>query len=317
MTHVVSFINLKGGVAKTTTLVQLAETLAFIRGKRVLVIDLDPQTNATIALIGETRWERVDEAGQTLAQLFLDKIHGTQVFELERAILHGVSNLNLIHIPDDVTLGPDVRYPRIDLLPSSIRLIEAQDRMNDIALRSHHTISPMDVIRQAVSGVFGRYDYVLIDCPPNLGYITQNGLEVSDFYLIPTIPDRLSTHGIPQIVKTISELRRMRRLSIRCLGALVTKYQVASSIHKRGLETLPDLLWRAFEQSGEPVAPLFDVRIPQANATAEAMDWTNSPANFKEKYGRSRSGSQQMFELPILLADEFMARLEAATALTS
>ena len=230
MTHVVSFINLKGGVAKTTTLVQLAETLAFIKGKRVLVLDLDPQTNATIALMGETRWEAADEAGQTVAQLFLDQIHDTHIFDVSRAIVRGVSNLNRITIPPDMELGPEVTYPRIDLLPSSIRLIEAQDRMADISTRSHYTVSPMEVIHRALGQRFSQYDYVLIDCPPNLGYITQNGLEVSDFYLVPTIPDKLSTYGIPQIVKTISRLRRARALKIACMGVLVTKYQVGSGI---------------------------------------------------------------------------------------
>ncbi len=311
MTHVVSFINLKGGVAKTTTLVQLAETLAFIKGKRVLVIDLDPQTNATIALMGEARWEAVDEAGQTVAQLFLDQIHDTRVFDVNRAVVRGVSNLNRIRIPEDMELGPEVTYPRIDLLPSSIRLIEAQDRMADISTRSHYTVSPMTVIQRALEGRFSQYDFVLIDCPPNLGYITQNGLEVSDAYLVPTIVDKLSTYGIPQIVKTISRLRTARHLKIRCMGVLVTKFQTGSNIHKRGLEALPGLLERAFLESGEETAPLFEVRIPQANATAEAMDFDRSATNFRDKYGRQKSGSySNLYELPMLLADEFMHRLD-------
>ncbi|WP_424950523.1 ParA family protein [Deinococcus sp.] len=310
MTHVVSFINLKGGVAKTTTLVQLAETLAFIKGRRVLVIDLDPQTNATIALMGESRWEAADEAGQTIAQLFLDQIHDTHTFDVSRAIVRGVSNLNRITIPQGMELGPEVTYPRIDLLPSSIRLIEAQDRMADISTRSHYTISPMEVIRRALEDRFAQYDYVLIDCPPNLGYITQNGLEVSDFYLVPTIPDKLSTYGIPQIVKTISRLRRARSLKIACMGVLVTKYQSNSNIHKRGLDDLPGLLERAFDESGQAPAPLFEVRMPQANATAEAMDFDRSPTNFRDKYGRGKSGSYtNLYELPMILADEFIHRL--------
>lgn len=69
MPQVISFINLKGGVAKTTAAVQLADTFAFMKRKKVLVIDLDPQTNATLALIGEGRWERADEERQTLAHL--------------------------------------------------------------------------------------------------------------------------------------------------------------------------------------------------------------------------------------------------------
>src|SRR5579859_34319 len=69
MAHVISIINLKGGVAKTTTTVALAETLASVYGKRVLVVDLDPQTNATTMLIGEKRWQELNEQGYTLATL--------------------------------------------------------------------------------------------------------------------------------------------------------------------------------------------------------------------------------------------------------
>lgn len=314
MTHVVSFINLKGGVAKTTTLVQLAETLAFMKGKRVLVIDLDPQTNATIALMGESRWEAADEARQTIAQLFLDQIHETRIFDVGRAIVRGVSNLNRITIPPEMELGPEVTYPRIDLLPSSIRLIEAQDRMADISTRSHYTISPMEVIRRALESRFSQYDYVLIDCPPNLGYITQNGLEVSDFYLVPTIPDKLSTYGIPQIVKTISRLRQARGLKIACMGVLVTKFQTGSNIHKRGLDDLPLLLERAFEEAGETPAHLFDVRMPQAGATAEAMDYDRSPTNFRKKYGTGTTSGHYQYEFPVMLAGEFMDRLDEAQA---
>jgi chromosome partitioning protein len=314
MTHVVSFINLKGGVAKTTTLVQLAETLAFVRGKRVLVIDLDPQTSASIALMGEARWEAADEAKQTVAQLFLDAVEGTRVFEVNRAIVRGVSNLNRIHIPADMELGPEVTYPRIDLLPSSIKLIDAQDRMADISTRSHFTVSPMEVIRRTLEDRFVQYDYVLIDCPPNLGYITQNGLEVSDFYLVPTIADKLSTYGIPQIVKTIGTLRQTRKLKIVCLGVLVTKFQTISGTHKRGLIDLPALLERAFDDAGEVHAPLFDVKMPQASATAEAMDFERSAGNFKKKYGVGTTGGHPQYEFPILLADEFMERLDAWAA---
>ena len=70
MSHVFATINLKGGVGKTTTTVALAETLSGELNKKILVIDLDPQTNATTMLIGEERWRELNEAGHTLAQLF-------------------------------------------------------------------------------------------------------------------------------------------------------------------------------------------------------------------------------------------------------
>lgn len=185
---VVSLINLKGGVGKTTTTVQLAECLASEFDKRVLVIDLDPQTNATISLIEEERWEELNNEGRTIFHLFEDKLEHTTQFDIEHAIQERVSNLNL---------------KRLSLLPSSIRLIDIQDRMSEIPVRLGYSITPMEVLKSAIHPILDRYEYVLIDCPPNLGFITRNGIEISDYYLIPTIPDTLSTYGIPQIVRSI------------------------------------------------------------------------------------------------------------------
>src|SRR5438477_6831235 len=86
---VISFINLKGGVAKTTTSVAVAEILAKEFRKHVLFIDLDPQTNATINLIGEDEWLKRNSDGRTLAQLFRDKLRpdAPQVFDLDKAIV--------------------------------------------------------------------------------------------------------------------------------------------------------------------------------------------------------------------------------------
>jgi chromosome partitioning protein len=151
MVKVISIINLKGGVAKTTTTVQLAECLASEFSKRVLVIDLDPQTNATVALIGEERWESVDQAGQTLFHLFADKLEGSSSLKIHDAIQRQVSNLSL---------------SSLDLLCSSIKFIDIQDRVEDIASKTAHTIAPMEVLKTAVSDELQHYDYALIDCLP-------------------------------------------------------------------------------------------------------------------------------------------------------
>ncbi|HCW53153.1 MAG TPA: hypothetical protein DG753_05325 [Clostridium sp.] len=74
---VISFINLKGGVGKTTLLVSVAEILSSVHNKRVLVIDLDPQTNATVLLISQKSWQKANDNNNTIYQLFLDKIQGT------------------------------------------------------------------------------------------------------------------------------------------------------------------------------------------------------------------------------------------------
>lgn len=309
MPHVISFINLKGGVAKTTTAVQLADTLAFMKRKRVLVLDLDPQTNATLALIGEERWEQADERGQTLAHLFLDLLGGTRSFSPERAIVRGASNLNTIPADMIDQLPEDVQYGRVDVLPSSIRLIDVQDRMQDIAARTNYSLSPMAVVQKYVGPLFGRYDYVLIDCPPNLGFITQNGLEVSDHYLIPTIPDRMSTYGIPQIAGKIDELRRDRNLRIRCLGVVVTKFQSNSSQHKQGLARLPGDLKAAFAYTNEDTPPILQTVMPQTNASAEATVFEREVKNYPAKYGSGLVGGQAAYKYGLDLAAEVQALL--------
>lgn len=310
MPHVISFINLKGGVAKTTTAVQLADTFAFMHRKKVLVIDLDPQTNATLALIGEARWEEADERRSTLAHLFLDLLEGTHFFDPHKAIVRGASNLNTVPPELVEQLPTELEYGRVDLLPSSIRLIDVQDRMQDIANRTNYSLSPMAVVQKYIGPVFQHYDYVLIDCPPNLGFITQNGLEISDHYIIPTIPDRMSTYGIPQIAGKIDELRRDRQLKIRCLGVVVTKFQSNSSQHKFGLARLPGELEQAFKFTSEPTPPIFETVMPQTNASAEATTFEREVRNYPAKYGTGQVGGQAAYKYGLDLADEIVQLLE-------
>ena len=94
MATVIAFINLKGGVAKTTTTVAVAQMLVAEFRKRVLVIDLDPQTNATAILIGDDRWRQLNDQGQTIAQLFRDALNGEKkTFDITKAIQKNVGNV--------------------------------------------------------------------------------------------------------------------------------------------------------------------------------------------------------------------------------
>jgi chromosome partitioning protein len=291
MTKVVSIINLKGGVAKTTTTIQLAECLVSQYGKKVLVIDLDPQTNATISLISEARWEALDNKNETLFHLFNDKLEKTNKFNINKALQKSVSNLNL---------------PQLDLLSSSIKFIDIQDRINGIAEKTGYSTNPMEVIKNEVTPILKNYDYILIDCPPNLGFITRNGIEISDYYLIPTIPDTLSTYGIPQIIKTINQFTIERHLKIKCLGLVITKFDSRSESHSRGKRDLPTRFKKIFDDLGIPAAPIFKTVIPQANAISEAMEFSNGQNGFKSKYGKTKSGDRYLYQYVEDLAKEFI-----------
>jgi chromosome partitioning protein len=291
MGKVISLINLKGGVAKTTTTVQLAECLTSEFGRRVLVIDLDPQTNATIALINESDWEKLDRQGQTLFNLFNDKLEKTNIFNLKTSLQQGVSNLKISDL---------------HLLPSSIRFIDIQDRISEIPAKSGFAMNPMEVLKNAVHSILDKYDYILIDCPPNLGFITRNGIEISDYYFIPTISDTLSTYGIPQIVNTINQFSTERPLKIKCLGLVITKFSATSQAHARGKDSLPARFEQIFRKLGLSPAPIFDTVMPQANATADSMEFANTPRSFKEKYGYGRSGDRPLHSYVTDLTRELM-----------
>ena len=156
-----------------------------------------------------------------------------------------------------------------------------------------------------------RYDYVLIDCPPNLGLLTQNGLEISDYYMIPTVTDALSTYGILQVVSTIHELATHRSLKVKCLGLVVTKFSTRSAVQRAGLLHLPTRFDDVFDKLKLPRAPIFNTRMPEANSTAQAMDFeeTRTPNTFANKYGYGSSDGQPLHHYVRQLAAEFMQRV--------
>jgi chromosome partitioning protein len=262
MARVVSLINLKGGVAKTTTTVALAETLASHFGKRVLVIDLDPQTNATTMLIGEKRWKEINEKGWTLATLFKDALDpNNKAFDLKKTLQKRVSDVQ----------GAE----KVDLLPSSLDLIDVQDRLASAPTGQFYSATPVDLLRLAVKPILDDYDLVLVDCPPNLGIITLNGLRISEAYIIPTVPDVLSTYGIPQIVKRVRNFSNEVAENIEPLGIVITKYQENSTIH---VNVSKDL-----RREDDP--PVFDTVIRQANQIAAAAEMQTGRRTLKQKYG--------------------------------
>lgn len=253
MATVIATINLKGGVGKTTTSVAIGEMLSEAFRKHVLFIDLDPQTNATVMLIGEKKWQELNNAGHTLATLFKDALNesGDRKFDLSKTLQKGVSNVR------------DVRT--LDLIPSSLDLIDVQDRLASMPSGRFYSNNPTEVLRRAVRPIIDEYDYVIIDCPPNLGLITLNGLRISDGYIIPTIPDVLSTYGIPQITTRINSFAETIGEPIQTYGIIISKYDSRSPLHNRTKKNL---------RTDVKYPEVFDTEIPQATAMAEAAEFT-------------------------------------------
>jgi len=284
MAHVISTINLKGGVGKTTTTAALAEFLSLEFGKKVLVIDLDPQTNLTTVLIGEERWKELNDKGRTLARLFQDALRPDgepPAFDLAKTLQHRASPVR------------EVRS--LDLLPSSLELIDVQDRLCTMSSGRFYANNPTDLLRRAVRPIIDDYDFVLVDCPPNLGIVTLNGLRISDGYIIPTIPDVLSTYGIPQIQRRVREFADSLGERIAEIGIVITKYRAASTVHRNTIARL---------QADDELPVVFDSWVPEANQIASSAEFADY-GTLRQKYGY-----QGQFDTFRALTEEFIELVE-------
>jgi chromosome partitioning protein len=285
MAHVVSTINLKGGVGKTTVTVGLAEMLAGYKRQRVLVIDLDPQTNASVALLGEERWAELNDKSHTLHSLFADALAeepADRKFDL-------MSTLQTKASPTEEAAG------RVHLLPSSLDLIDVQDRLASMPSGRFYSNNPTDLLNRATRGIIDDYDWVLIDCPPNLGIITLNGLRMSEGYIIPTIPDVMSTYGIPQILKRVESFGAELGQDIEPYGIVVSKYRAQSTEHRSHVQGL---------RRRRDYPQVFETLIPETNELSAAA------ASLQRGTLRQRWGYQNGYAALSALADELVAAVD-------
>ena len=285
MATVISMINLKGGVAKTTTTVAVAQLLDVEFRKKVLVIDLDPQTNATMMLIGDRKWRELNEKGNTIAQLFRDALSDQKTFDLKASLQRKVGSVS--------------ESKRVDLIPSSLDLIDVQDELATMSRGRFHAANPVDVLRRALLRPVletDEYDFILIDCPPSLGLVTLNGLRISDYYLIPTIPDFLSTYGIPQIIQRVTDFSETIGHQLEPLGILATKYRTQSPVHNQQLRVLKQ----------ETDAPLLKTVVPENSQIGGAAEY-KQVSTLRQKWGY-----QGQYDIYYALTKEIMERVQVA-----
>ncbi|WBV45451.1 AAA family ATPase [Pseudoroseomonas cervicalis] len=206
--RILALANQKGGVGKTTSALNLACGLAR-QGERVLLVDLDPQATASVALLAAGHVEAWRQ-GRTMAHVIL------RDQPVEQAILGH----------DDPLLAGRAPF---DLAPSHIELSETDGRREpgfDVALR------------EALEAVRGRYDTILIDAPPNLGMLTVMGLAAADAVIIPVRTEPYDSMGVGLILSTIGKVQRRLNPALRLAGILPTQYGARKSVDREVLEQL-------------------------------------------------------------------------------
>jgi cellulose biosynthesis protein BcsQ len=176
----------------------------------------------------------------------------------------------------------------------SIELIDVQDRLAGMSSGKFYANNPIDILRRATKPIIDEYDLVLIDCPPNLGIITLNGLRIAQGYVVPTIPDVLSTYGIPQIKTRVAAFAENIGDSIDPLGIIVNKYREQSTVHRDTLKRLSKM-----------GIPIFKTIIPENNQIAGSAEYAPI-STLRQKYGY-----QGQYDSYVALTKEFLQILEA------
>ena len=187
MTKIIAFANQKGGVGKTTTAINIGASLAAIK-KRVLLIDLDPQGNAGTGLG------------------FVRASHKQSAY----GVIMGTANF-----ADNILT---TAVPGMHLLPSSQALAGADIDLGDMENREFR-------LRDALKQIQEHYDYILLDCPPALGYLTINALTAADAIIVPLQCEFFALEGIQQLMDTISIVKEKWNPELEILGVLLTMYE--------------------------------------------------------------------------------------------
>lgn len=191
---VISIFNQKGGVGKTTTTINLASYIA-LRGKKVLVIDLDPQGNATSGL-------------------------GINKIEIKLSTYDFLlSNEN----SKQIIVNSD-KVKKLSIIPSNIQLASAELEISNIDNREQ-------LLKNRIDEIKSDYDFIFIDCPPSLGLLTVNSLTASDSVIIPMQTEYFALEGISQLIGTVNRVNKGLNKSLKVEGVVLTMFDPRRNLH--------------------------------------------------------------------------------------
>jgi chromosome partitioning protein len=219
MGTIISTVNMKGGVGKTTLTVNLATCLAKYHNKRVLVLDLDSQISATLSLISPHEFAKLRKKKHTLSYLLENLINPNpwSKLEIQDIIVPNICNINGLELlPGDIELYDE--YQVSEMLHQ--QAVENDEKDFQRVWDNFERV----LIRQILDTVIDKYDFIILDCAPGYNLLTRSGIAASDYYLLPARPEPLSLVGIQLLERRIAKLKESHQniqpLNVNLLGIL-------------------------------------------------------------------------------------------------
>ncbi len=240
---------MKGGVGKTTSVVEIGTILAKDHDKKVLIIDLDPQTNASFSLMGLDDWDKVKDNATIADVLGMNKGFSSRddEYDINNAIVKDVCEIE-----------------GLDLIPSHIELTFLDLDLGGLAGREN-------ILANKIKKCEEDYDYILIDCPPNLTIAPQNALVVSDYIIVPVSPEFYAAIGLPLLSNRIKQLKkRLPGCKVEILGVIFTQVRQTND-HRHHITEIRTTC------NNDLKITTFQTVIPFTTRISEAAKW-NQPA---------------------------------------
>jgi chromosome partitioning protein len=281
MAQFLAVANRKGGVGKSTISVMLAHAAAVLGGKRVLLMDLDSQCNASLILMGGQGWNEARKARKSIADYLFDMFDESALPPRDY-LLHGVGDV----------LDLNGKRPTISILPGSLLL---EDVQGELYVKEARQSKDPSLVANRVRGKLERllrqfesiYDLVILDCAPGLSFAALAALKTADHVLVPFRPDYVSQLAVDQVALLIEGRRNSNDLAAipmderRYVG-------VANSNRGVGRD-------RLIIEEISLNHPVLETQIPHSDAIANAFDWDPTPKRLDEKYGDGIDVVQRLF----------------------
>jgi len=289
MAFFLAVANRKGGVGKSTVSVMLAHALSIWGGKRVLMMDLDSQCNASLILLGGQGWNNARKANRTIADFFFDLFDG-QSLQPKEYLLHGVGDV----------ADAKGKAPHLSLLPGSLLL---EDVQGELFLKQASQSNDPDVVSSRVRGRLeqllrrfeGSYDVVILDCAPGLSFAALAALRTADLVLVPFRPDYVSQLAVDRIALIIEGKRNLDDLEeipieSRRYVCLANYVRDANGRERTLIEEIAI------------VHPILDTQLPQRDGIANAFDWVAERQSIEAKYGNAIGDLKKLYDemMPVI-----------------